>query len=153
MGLFSTARAARRDAKELGDGVWRRAHDRFGRSLDRVHQVLEGIEDDDLHNALIMIANHLAELQDRVRAVCVAAQATSPSTGENIPHDLYAVHRYLSKAANDLATTSQVAAMARLDGERWGYASAGLENVAMRADLVATGIGAAEAEMDKHSKS
>lgn len=150
MGLFSTARAARRDAKELGDGVWRRAHDRFGRSLDRVHQVLEGIEDDDLHNALIMIANHLAELQDRVRAVCVAAQATSPSTGENIPHDLYAVHRYLSKAANDLATTSQVAAMARLDGERWGYASAGLENVAMRADLVATGIGAAETEMAKH---
>lgn len=150
MGLFSTARAARRDAKELGDGVWRRAHDRFGRSLDRVHQVLEGIEDDDLHNALIMIANHLAELQDRVRAVCVAAQATSPSTGENIPHDLYAVHRYLSKAANDLATTSQVAAMACLDGERWGYASAGLENVAMRADLVATGIGAAETEMAKH---
>lgn len=150
MGLFSTARAARRDANELGDGVWRRAHDRFGRSLDRVHQVLEGIEDDDLHNAMIMIANHLADLQDRVRAVCVAAQANCPSTGEDIPHDLYAVHRCLSKAANDLATTAQVAAMARLDGERWGYASAGLENVAMRADLVAAGISAAEAEMAKH---
>lgn len=151
MGLFSTARAARRDAKELGDGVWRRAYDRFGRSLDRVHQVMEGIEDNDLHNALILIANHLADLHDRVRAVCVAAQAKNPSSGENIPHELYAVHRLLSKAANDLATTSQVAAMARLDGERWGYASAGLENVAMRADLVADGISAAEAEMAKHS--
>lgn len=150
MGLFSTARNARRDAKELGDGVWRRAYDRFGRSLDRVHQVLEGIEDDDLHNALILIANHLAELQSRVRAICVEAQAKNPSTGENVPHELYAVHRMLSKAANDLATTAQVAAMSRLDGERWGYASAGLENVAMRADLVAEGISAAEAEMAKH---
>lgn len=150
MGLFSAAREARRDTKELGDGVWRRAYDRFGRSLDRVHQILEGIEDNDLHNALIMIANHLADLQARVRAVCVSAQKKSPSTGADIPHELYAVHRLLSKAANDLATTAQVAAMARLDGERWGFASAGLENVAMRADLVADGISAAEIELAKH---
>ncbi len=151
MGLFSAARSARRDNKELGDGVWRRAYDRFGRSLDRVHQVLEGIEDDDLHNALILIANHLADLQARVRTVCVAAQATCPSSGDDIPNELHAVHRLLSKAANDLAAAAQVAAMARMDGERWGYASAGMENVAMRADLVADGISAAEAELARHS--
>ena len=150
MVLFSAARGMRRDNKELGDGVWRRAYDRFGRSLDRVHQVLEGIQDDDLHNALVLIANHLAELQTRVRVVCVAAQSACPSDGEDIPHELYAVHRLLSKAANDLATTAQVAAMARLDGERWGYESAGLENVAMRADLVGAGIAAAEAELARH---
>ncbi|RAX48861.1 hypothetical protein DQ353_13125 [Arthrobacter sp. AQ5-05] len=150
MGLFSAARSARRDNKELGDGVWRRAYDRFGRSLDRVHQILEGIEDDDLHNALILIANHLADLQSRVRTVCVAAQLQCPSDGQNIPNELHEVHRLLSKAANDLATTAQVAAMSRLDGERWGYESAGLENVAMRADLVADGIAAAEAELARH---
>ncbi len=60
------------------------------------------------------------------------------------------MHRLLSKAANDLAAAAQVAAMARMDGERWGYASAGLENVAMRADLVADGISAAEAELARH---
>lgn len=147
MGFFSAAREARREEKELGSGVWRRAHDRFSRGLDRFHQVIEGIEDDDLYNALVMIANHLAELQERVRTVCVHAQAQSPSSDSDIPHRYNAVHRALSKAANDLAMAAQSAAMARLDGERWGYASAGLENVARRADTVGTGVAVAEAAL------
>ncbi|MBB2995335.1 hypothetical protein [Paeniglutamicibacter cryotolerans] len=147
MGFFSAAREARRDEKELGIGVWRRANDRFSRGLDRFHQVIEGIQDDDLYNALVMMANHLAELQDRVRAVCTSAQAQSPSDDSDIPHRYNAVHRALSKAANDLAMTAQSAAMARLDGERWGYASAGLENVARRADTVGSGVAAAEAAL------
>ncbi len=137
-------RGARRDDKELGDGVWRRAHDRFSRGLDRFHQVLEGIESDELYNALVMIADHLADLQPRVRAVCVAAQGQRPSSGTDIPGSHAGVHRTLSKAANDLAAAAQAAAMARLDGERWGYNSAGLENVAFRADLVVDGVRAAE---------
>ncbi|MGP5725569.1 hypothetical protein ACTXOR_07255 [Arthrobacter rhombi] len=144
MGWVSRMRGARRDDKDLGDGVWRRANDRFGRGLDRFHQVLEGIEADDLHNALVMIANHLAELQPRVRAVCMAAQAQRPSSGQDIPGSHAAVHRALSKAANDLAAAAQAAAMSRLDGERWGYNSAGLENVAFRADLVVDGVRLAE---------
>jgi hypothetical protein len=147
MGLFSAARGARRDDKELGTGVWRRAHDRYGRGLDRFHQVLEGIDDDDLYNALVMVANHLAEQLPRVRALCVAAQALRPSEGDDIPGLLAPVHRSLSKAANDLATAAQAAAMARLDGERWGYASAGLENVARRADLVSDDLASAEAAL------
>ncbi|MFB0834919.1 hypothetical protein ACX8Z9_06865 [Arthrobacter halodurans] len=147
MGIFGAARGARREEKELGTGVWRRAHDRYGRGLDRFHQVLEGIEDDDLYNALVMIADHLADLQSRVRAVCVAAQALSPSATEDIPFRLNPVHRALSKAANDLAMAAQSAAIARLDGERWGYASAGLENVARRADVVAGGIEEAERQL------
>jgi hypothetical protein len=149
MGLFSGARAARRDDKDLGTGIWRRAHDRYGRGLDRFHQVLEGIEDDDLYNALVMIADHLADLQPRVREVCREAQRLRPSSDTDIPGVLAPVHRALSKAANDLATAAQSAAMARLDGERWGYASAGLENVARRADVVTGGVLAAEAALEQ----
>ena len=149
MGLFSGARSARRDDKDLGTGIWRRAHDRYGRGLDRFHQVLEGIEDDDLYNALVMIADHLADLQPRVREVCREAQRLRPSADTDIPGGLAPVHRALSKAANDLATAAQSAAMARLDGERWGYASAGLENVARRADVVTGGVLAAEAALEQ----
>ncbi|HXD27436.1 MAG TPA: hypothetical protein VN621_01620 [Arthrobacter sp.] len=144
MGWVSRLRGARRDDKELGDGVWRRAHDRFARGLDRFHQVLEGIDDDDLYNALVMIANHLADLEPRVRAVCASAHRQRPSSGTDIPGTHADVHRALSKAANDLAAAAQAAAMARLDGERWGYNSAGLDNVAFRADLVVDGVRAAE---------
>lgn len=147
MAIFGGARGARREEKELGTGVWRRAHDRYGRGLDRFHQVLEGIEDDDLYNALVMIANHLADLQPRVRDICMRAQAFSPSDANDIPHAVHTVHRSLSKAANDLATAAQSAALARLDGERWGFASAGLENVARRADVVVVGIEAAERDL------
>lgn len=149
MGWVSQMRGARRDDKELGDGVWRRANDRFTRGLDRFHQVLEGIESDDLYNALVMIANHLADLQPRVRAVCARAQRERPSAGTDIPGTHSDVHRALSKAANDLAAAAQAAAMARLDGERWGYNSAGLENVAFRADLVVDGVRAAEATLEQ----
>lgn len=144
MGWVSQLRGARRDDKDLGDGVWRRAHDRFTRGLDRFHQVLEGIESDELYNALVMIADHLADLQPRVRAICTTAQRQRPSSGTDIPGSHTDVHRALSKAANDLAAAAQAAAMARLDGERWGYNSAGLENVAFRADLVVDGVRAAE---------
>lgn len=144
MGWVARMRGARRDDQELGDGVWRRANDRFDRGLDRFHQVLEGIEDNDLYNALVMIANHLADLQPRVRAVCTTAQAQRPSRGQDIPGSHATVHRALSKAANDLAAAAQAAAMSRLDGERWGYNSAGLENVAFRADLVVDGVSGAE---------
>lgn len=144
MGWIAQMRGARRDDKDLGDGVWRRAHDRFTRGLDRFHQVLEGIESDELYNALVMIADHLAELQPRVRTVCATAQAQRPSSGTDIPGSHAGVHRALSKAANDLAAAAQAAAMARLDGERWGYNSAGLENVAFRADLVVDGVRTAE---------
>jgi hypothetical protein len=145
--IFGAGRGARREDKELGTGVWRRAHDRYGRGLDRFHQVLEGIDDDDLYNALVMVANHLADLQPRVREICMRAQALSPSNANDIPHAVHAVHRSLSKAANDLATAAQSAAIARLDGERWGVASAGVENVARRADVVVAGIEAAEQDL------
>lgn len=147
MGFFTAARQGRKDDAELGTGVWRRAHDRFRRGLDRYHQILEGVADDDVYNQLALLANDLGPLLDRVRAVCVTAQASSPSEGMDIPGALTPVHRALSRAGNALATTAEAAAMARLDGERWGLASAGVENVRRRAELVEEDIAEAERQL------
>lgn len=144
MALFAAARQGRRDDADLGTGVWRRAHDRFRRGLDRYHQILEGVEDDGVYNELAVLANELGELLPRVRAVCMQAQAQSPSGGMDIPGALLQVHRTLSRAGNALATTAEAAAMARLDGERWGVASSGLENVKRRAEVVAEDVAEAE---------
>ena len=140
MAFFAAARHGRKDDAELGTGVWRRAHDRFRRGLDRYHQILEGIEDDDVYNELVQVADDLGAMLPRVRAICVRAQASSPSTGLDIPGALLQVHRALSRAGNTLATTAEAAAMTRLDGERWGIASSGLDNVRRRAQLVAEDI-------------
>ncbi|WP_043443256.1 hypothetical protein [Arthrobacter sp. L77] len=147
MAFFAAARQGRRDDAELGTGVWRRAHDRFRRGLDRYHQILEGIEDDEVHNELVAVADELGAMLPRVRAICVSAQTSSPSTGLDIPGALLQVHRALSRAGNTLATTAEAAAMTRLDGERWGVASSGLENVRRRAQLVAEDVEEAERAM------
>ncbi|WP_026531423.1 hypothetical protein [Arthrobacter sp. H41] len=147
MAFFAAARQGRKDDVELGNGVWRRAHDRFRRGLDRYHQILEGTEDDDVYSELVQIANQLGEMLPRVREVCVEAQRRSPSSGLDIPGALVQVHRALSKAGNTLATTAEAAAMTRLDGERWGVASAGLGNVRRRAELVAEDVAEAERQL------
>ena len=144
MALFAAARQGRKDDTQLGKGVWRRAHDRFTRGLDRYHQMLEGVEDDAVYNELVTVANGLAELLPRVREVCVTAQRRLPSDGQDIPGSLIAVHRALSRSGNSLAATAEAAAMSRLEGERWGFASAGLENVHRRARLVAEDVLEAE---------
>ena len=109
MGFFTAARQGRKDDAELGKGLWRRANDRFHRGLDRYHQVLEGVEDEQLYAELVEIANELAGLSGRVRMVCVEAQQRSPSDGLDIPHSLAGVHRALSKAGNSLAATAEAA--------------------------------------------
>ena len=136
MALFAAARKGRKDDVELGRGVWRRAHDRFTRGLDRYHQMLEGVEDDALYNELALVANDLSALLPRVRQACARAQKLQPSSGQDIPGGLIGVHRALSRSGNSLAATAEAAAMSRLEGERWGIASSGVENVRRRAELV-----------------
>lgn len=144
MALFAAARQGRKDDVELGKGVWRRAHDRFTRGLDRYHQMLEGVDDDAVYNELVSVANFLADLLPRVRGVCVSAQRQLPSSGQDIPGALISVHRALSRSGNSLAAAAEAAAMSRLEAERWGIASAGIENVRRRAVLVADDVAEAE---------
>ncbi|MFF2677851.1 hypothetical protein ACFVRT_14860 [Arthrobacter koreensis] len=152
MALFAAARQGRKDDTELGKGVWRRAHDRFTRGLDRYHQMLEGVEDDALYNELALVANDLSALLPRVRAVCAGAQKQLPSSGQDIPGGLIAVHRALSRSGNSLAAAAEAAAMSRLEGERWGIASAGVENVRRRAALVQDDVAEAERVLaDSHT--
>ncbi|MGY2743743.1 hypothetical protein [Arthrobacter sp. UYCu723] len=141
MGFFRTARQGKIDDAELGTGLWRRAHDRFIRGLDRYHQVLEGVEDEVLYAELVGIANELSELAVRVRMICVEAQRRSPSDGLDIPGDLAGVHRSLSTAGNSLATTAEAAAMLRL---AIGPVPAGAVSVRRRAESVLEHIRDAE---------
>lgn len=128
-GLFGANRQGRRDDAEIGKGVWRRAHDRFRRGLDRFHQMLEGVEEDTLASGsrtqaaenyarLVPIANGLAELLPEVRRIAAAAQSLAPSDGMEIPFGtggyLNDIHRELSRAGNALATAAESVAMVRL---------------------------------------
>lgn len=144
MGFFGTVRQGRKDDIELGRGLWRRAHDRFHRGLDRYHQVLEGVEDEQLYHELVEIANELAGLSPRVRAICVEAQKVSPSDGLDIPGPLAGVHRALSKAGNSLATTAEAAAMLRL---AVGPVPIGAASVRRRAEHVFEQIADAERQL------
>jgi hypothetical protein len=118
LAFFAAAWQGRRDDAELGQGVWRRAHDRFVRGLDRFHQMLEGVDEGPLYDSLVPLANSLAELLPRVRSVCASAQAIAPSSGSDIPASdgayLNEVHRELSRAGNALAAAAEAVAMARL---------------------------------------
>ncbi|MDQ0117261.1 hypothetical protein AB0280_19845 [Pseudarthrobacter sp902506025] len=144
MGFLSAARQGRKDDAELGKGLWRRAHDRFHRGLDRFHQVLEGVEDDQLYGELVDIANQLAALLPRVRTVCMEAQRRAPSDGLDIPAALADVHRSLSKAGNSLATTAEAAAMLRL---AVGPVPVGAASVHRRAESVFQQVEDAERQL------
>lgn len=146
MGFFSAARQGRKDDVELGKGLWRRAHDRFTRGLDRYHQILEGVEDEVLYAELVDIADELSAVSVRVRRICVEAQRRSPSDGLDIPGALAAVHRSLSVAGNSLATTAEAAAMLRLGV---GPVSAGAASVRRRADSVLEHINDAERRLSE----
>lgn len=107
----------RRDEAELGNGIWRRAHDRFVRGLDRFHQILERLHREQDIDVLIEDANTLADLLPRVRAVAVEAQKLAPSEGSDIPASktgVYSdVNRSLAKAGNNLALCAEALAMTR----------------------------------------
>jgi hypothetical protein len=148
LGFFTAARQGRQDDVELGKGLWRRAHDRFHRGLDRYHQVLEGVEDQQLYDELVEIANELAALSPRVRLVCAEAQRRSPSDGLDIPGPLAGVHRSLSKAGNSLATTAEAAAMLRL---AVGPVPVGAASVRRRAEAVFDQVIDAERRLSEHT--
>lgn len=129
-GLFGAARQAKLDDAELGKGVWRRAHDRFRRGLDRFHQMLEGLEAAGTEQTLagaraaeswapmVAVADGLAELLPEVRHIAAEAHGAAPSEGMDIPAGggglFNDVHRELSRAGNALAAASEALALVRL---------------------------------------
>lgn len=142
MAFFGAARQARRDDKELGQGLWRRLHDRYRRGLDRYHQILEGVADEALYAELVVVADQLSGQLPAVRRCCMAAQREAPSDSLEIPGGrLGRMHRHLSKAGNSVAAAAEAAAMARLAGEgsgplRGAGAPSAVESVRRQAAVV-----------------
>ncbi|WP_370642706.1 MULTISPECIES: hypothetical protein [unclassified Nesterenkonia] len=114
MKLFPRRRRARRLDKELGKGLWRQAHDRYVRGLNRYHQVIEGVKDDAAYSQLVLVGDELAEQLDTVYELCRKAQISHFSDGLQVPGGATKLHSSLSRAANHLATTAEAAAMVRL---------------------------------------
>lgn len=103
----------------LGEGVWRRAHDRFVRAVDRVHMALDGVPRGDVRDALADVASRLAALVEVVHAVCASAQQAAPSAAHEVPGGpdgrFLDVHRALSRAATLTAQASEAMTMARVE--------------------------------------
>lgn len=139
-GPFARRRQAKKDDAELGQELWRRCYDRFCRSLDRYWQIVDdargSVPQDEL-NGLVNAGNVLTEYIPRVRRLCVEAHRRYPEHGLDIPGDGADIHRHLSRAANDLATTAQSAAMYRLG-------QTGVLTVGRRAEQVLDHVAAAE---------
>ncbi|AIY02902.1 hypothetical protein ART_3303 [Arthrobacter sp. PAMC 25486] len=154
-GFFGAAKQAKRDDAELGKGVWRRAHDRFRRGLDRFHQMLEGLAETEPvagqqaqatenYEAMVVLADELADLLPVVREIAAEAQKIAPSDGMEIPLGtggyLNDVHRELSRAGNSLAAAAEALALVRLGvGEVSGVVlKAGIvgQHVALANDLL-----------------
>ncbi|MFW0109252.1 dehydrogenase [Rothia sp. CCM 9418] len=110
----------RRNDAELGQGIWRRAHDRFNRGIDRFHQILEKLPDDGTLELVVPEANALADLLPRVRTIAARAQQLAPSNSTDIPASpsgIYSeLHRCLSRAGNSVALCAEALAMVRCAG-------------------------------------
>lgn len=142
---------SRRDDAELGKGLWRRAHDRFVRGLDRFHQILERVPAGPTLEELVPLANDLADLLPRVRAIATEAHKLAPSESTDIPASPTGVysnlHRSLSKAGNALALCAEALAMTRCTGDCAGTC-ARTETIARRVITVQAHITEAEAHLN-----
>jgi hypothetical protein len=90
----------RRQPDPLGEGVWRRAHDRSRRAVDRFHQVVEPVPAGPVREGLDEVAADLVAALDRVRTLCVQAQAAAPSGGLEVPAGPDGGHPELHRAVS-----------------------------------------------------
>lgn len=102
------------DDLELGTGVWRRAHDRFRRAVDRYHQVIEPVPDGPARDRLEVAGTALAACLDGVRERCAAAQQRWPSDRLEIPGAGTGEHGRISKGATVAAQAAEAATMVRV---------------------------------------
>lgn len=116
LGPFARLRQAKKDDKELGQGLWRQAYDRFNRSLERYWQIVETADSastlsaEEL-NGLRHAGNVLSENLKVIREICLGCNTRFPEDGLRIPGAGSDIHRAMSRASNDLATTAQAVAM------------------------------------------
>jgi hypothetical protein len=118
MGMLDWIRTPRIGPGPLGNGVWRRVHDRFARAVRRYRSVIEVVSSRPVRIELLEIADELDEILDIVRQACEHAQAVAPSEGSDVPvgpGDIYLdVHRRLARAATLCSRASESAMMARV---------------------------------------
>ncbi|MDO5635055.1 MAG: hypothetical protein Q4G34_09335 [Micrococcus sp.] len=119
-GPFSRMRQKRADQRELGEGLWRQAHDRYARALHRYHQAVAAAAQSGALSAeqvagVAHAGEHLEASLARVRQLTVGLQRQFPASQEHhIPARTSDVHRQLSRAAHELAATAQALTMFRL---------------------------------------
>lgn len=102
------------DDLELGTGVWRRAHDRFRRAVDRYHQVIEPVPAGPSRDRLEIAGGRLAACLDEVHQRCVAAQQRWPSDRLEIPGAGTGEHARVSRGATVAAQAAEAATMVRV---------------------------------------
>jgi hypothetical protein len=140
----------RRRPDPLGNGVWRRAHDRFRRAVDRYHLLLERVPTGAVHDRLQDTGARLAAALIDVHAVCVAGQRLAPSEGEDLPGGhggaLLDAHRALARGATLAAQAGEAVMLAivALRSEQVEEASRLAEAAARAADQVADHVERAE---------
>lgn len=140
-GPFARRREAKKLDAELGNLIWRQAHDRFARSLDRYWQVVESERTSTIsqeeYNGLVNAGNALVDALATVRVICAAARRRYGEHELNVPAGADEVHRMMSRAANDLAATAQAVAM-------YKRGQANVLSVGRRAEKVLESVTAAE---------
>jgi hypothetical protein len=118
MRLLPRLRDKRVGTGPLGDGAWRRVHDRFARSVHRYQSVIDVIPSRPARIELTEIADEFVECLAVVRTACERAQAAAPSDTPEVPvgpSEVYLdIHRRMARAATLCARASESAMMARL---------------------------------------
>lgn len=142
---FARRRAAKKLDKQLGHLLWRQAHDRFARSLDRYWQIVDPqrsstVPKEEL-NGLINAGNILTDALATVQEICAISRARFGEHDLDVPNGANDIHRNLSRAANDLAATAQAAAM-------FQRGQGSLESVGRRAEKVLESVAVAEQLLD-----
>jgi hypothetical protein len=118
MGMLDWIRTPRIGPGPLGNGVWRRVHDRFARAVRRYRAVIDVVPSRPVRTELLEVADDLDDVLILVREACERAQAMAPSDGPDVPvgpGDVYLeIHRKLARAATLCARASESAMMARV---------------------------------------
>ena len=107
----------RRPPDPLGEGIWARAANTVDRAVRRYEQVVDGCPPGPVRSSLEEFLPRVDAVARRARAVCVRAQAESPSAQLTVPGGEHGeLHRRLTRTATACAQAAEAAAMARVAG-------------------------------------